>query len=196
MNTAGVLSLSVVAAVVASSATTFGILRLSRPDAAADVAMTTVPPVEGLSEDDARHNLAARHLAMLIDSREPTGEVAPGHVIAQSVPAGSSQPRGKAVSVTLAAPLHTVPALTGLGIDRARAVVEKAGYRLELGAPVAAAGVRAGRVARQTPEVDTPLEPKGTVTIQVAKPHTGVAPSSDTGLKTPWETSSARALTR
>jgi beta-lactam-binding protein with PASTA domain len=128
---------------------------------------------------------------MLVDGRKRTADAEPGHVLSQSVAAGASRQRGEAVSVVLAAPLAIVPALTGLSVDRARQAVTKAGYRLEVGPPIGAPEVRAGRVARQTPEVEAPLEPNGVVTVRVAQRAPAVDRTQGTGLKTPWEAPNA-----
>jgi serine/threonine-protein kinase len=132
------------------------------------VEQASVPNVRGLSEADARTNLEAAGLIALIGQKEMAADAKPGTVVRQSVPAGQPLPKGHQVTLTLADALPKVPNVAGLGTVEARVLVEKDGFKLEVGEPVADARVAVGKIVKQGPAADTPYERGRSVLVQVS----------------------------
>jgi serine/threonine-protein kinase len=132
------------------------------------IELTEVPELKGLVEADARENLRAKRLTMMLKARVPSAEGRPGTVIDQSLPAGQKVPAGGSVAVTLAEELPKVPSLAGLTVAEATAKLAPAGYKLKLGAPVADASVPEGKIVSQDPAADTALEKNVPVLVQVS----------------------------
>jgi beta-lactam-binding protein with PASTA domain len=172
VNASTVILISLFTSVVVSAGTVFAIERLDlipRKDAA-EAPGAMVPDLKGLSEDDARANLTATGLLLVIQGREPSGEAEPGHVIKQASPPGSKVPRGGTVAVTVAKALPKVPSVTGVSSDAAATLLAQAGFTMKLGEPIVSAELAEGKVVSQSPGADTALEKGGTVTVQVAAP--------------------------
>ena len=132
------------------------------------VAQATVPDVRGLSEADARANLEAAGLVALMGPREAAPDAKPNTVIRQSVPARQPLPKGHQVTLTLAEVPPKVPNVTGVGTAEARILLEKDGFKLEVGEPIADPQVPAGKIVKQGPEADVPYEKGRSVLVQVS----------------------------
>lgn len=132
------------------------------------VADTIVPDLRGFSEADARTNAQASHITLLVASREPSGEVKPGSIIRQSIPAGQHVPREHPMSVVIADELPKVPAVTGMTVADATKRLDDKGYKIQAAAPVANATVPEGQIVSQVPAADTPTEKGKVVTVQVS----------------------------
>jgi serine/threonine-protein kinase len=142
----------------------YGIL----PRAAAPVPEASVPELRGVTENDARSNAATAHIALLVASREPSGDVKTGTVLRQSVAAGQHVPRDYPVSIVLADEVTKVPAVTGLAVADATQRVEQRGYHLQVSATVPDPTAPQGSVLDQTPKADSVLAKGETVTVKVS----------------------------
>ena len=120
----------------------------------------------GLTESDARANLQALGLVLMVGGREPHPQATPGTVVRQAMPAGQRVPRGQGISVTLAAAMPKVPDVGGRPLDEATRMLEEAGYTVQVGAAQPHAQVQKGHVVSQSPRAGTALEAKRTVVIQ------------------------------
>jgi serine/threonine-protein kinase len=140
--------------IVVSAATAFGttvyVLRSGRFSPKKE-ARVTVPKLVGISEKDARANLQALHLLLLVGARKPTPDVQPDTVIAQSIPPGQTLPRGQAITVTFAQAPPKVPDVVGHTLDEAKQLLAKQGIGVEEGKPVASKDVAEGHVVLQDP---------------------------------------------
>jgi serine/threonine-protein kinase len=135
---------------------------------AAPVADTIVPNLLGFSEADARANVQASHLTLLVASREPSADAKPGSIVRQSIPAGQHVPREHPVSVVLAEELPKTPMVTGLSVPDATRLLEERGYKLQAGTPVANEKLPAGQILSQTPPAGTPLEKGKPISVEVS----------------------------
>jgi serine/threonine-protein kinase len=125
-----------------------------------------IPSMLGLTETDARANLQALGLVLMVGGREPHPEAQPSTVIRQAMPAGQRVPPGQAISVTLAIAMPKVPDVAGQTIDEATRALETAGFAVQVGAPQPHAEIEKGRVVSQSPKAGTALEAKSTVVVQ------------------------------
>lgn len=134
----------------------------------AQEALSEVPDVQGLSEADARENLRAHKLSLVIKARVASAQGKPGTVIGQSVPAGQKVPENHPIAVTLAEEPPKVPSVIGLTVAEATAQLEKQGYKLTLGELAVDPNVPEGRIISQAPPPDGALEKGGGVVVQVS----------------------------
>lgn len=132
-----------------------------------EVVETTVPDLKGLPEADARANAQASRLSLIVSAREPSGEVKPGSVLRQSIPAGQRVPHDHPVTVVLADDLPKVPAVTGMKLDEARALLEKQGYTLKVRGDLGDAGTSDATIGAQEPASESGLAKGGTVTVEL-----------------------------
>ena len=128
--------------------------------------MVVIPSTLGLTEADARTNLQALGLVLMVGGREPHPQAMPGTVVRQAMPAGQRVPWGQALSVTLAAAIPKVPDVGGRPLDEATRLLEEAGYTVQVGAALPDAEVEKGHVVSQSPKAGTALEAKRTVVVQ------------------------------
>ncbi|MGH3443539.1 MAG: Stk1 family PASTA domain-containing Ser/Thr kinase [Nitriliruptorales bacterium] len=129
-----------------------------------------VPPVEDLSEEDARAELRAAQLVVGERRTEFSTEIARGRVIRTEPPAGRSVPIGSTVTLVVSAGEETeiVPHLEGLLESDARFLLQERGFR-PLVIHEFSDSVEEGNVIRQEPQGGTE-QPKGTeVTIVVSR---------------------------
>ena len=133
------------------------------------VEQVAVPELRGLSEAEARANLKAVGLVFLSAPRESNSSVKPGLVARQSVPPGQSLPRAHPVSVALADELPKVPDVLGLTEGEATVRLGAAGYRVQLGEPIAREGAPAGKVLEQSPKAESPYEKDKAVTLRLTQ---------------------------
>jgi len=164
MRPLAVVLLAFLTSVVTTIGTFYGIARLSP-----HVEQKGVPQLVGLTEQDARGNLGAVGLKMLIAGREDSAEAEPGRVIRQMPAAGQLLAPGAAVSVTFASSPPKVPSAIGKTVPDATRILEQAGYSVEVGEAEASADQAEGLVVLQLPEAGSPLRKKGKVTIRPAK---------------------------
>jgi resuscitation-promoting factor RpfB len=156
----------------------------SSPTASPTPVEVLVPDVEGQSVVAATRALEAEDLAVVVRTK-PTDAARAGAVLQQSIEPGSTLAVGRAVVLTVAESLPTIPNVVGDKLAPAGRTLENRGF-----------GVRVKRetssqpkdtVIRQTPVGGTTARPGRTVLLVVAKPEPPPpAPStSDGGSCTP-----------
>ena len=128
-----------------------------------------VPPVVGLSPEQARGLLEPRGLLLSIDGERQDGSMAPGNVVQQTPLGGSRFRRGELVHVFLArapGPVR-VPKLDGMSVAQAREALQAAG--LSVGKLVdAPAQAGKGMVASTAPQAGTELAAGSQVELTVS----------------------------
>ncbi|HEX5726305.1 MAG TPA: PASTA domain-containing protein, partial [Longimicrobiaceae bacterium] len=132
--------------------------------------LTTVPELAGLTPERARATLERARLRLAgVDSFTVDG--GQGTVQRQQPRAGTRVEPGSGVSITLAVAvaLVTVPNLSGLTPERARAALERARLRLAGVDSLEAEGA-AGTVARQRPAAGAEVRPGSGVSVDVRVP--------------------------
>ena len=168
MHASTVILVAFLTSVFTATGTVYLVERLDLFHKAPAVEQATVPDVRGLSEADARTNLEAAGLIALMGQRETAPDAKPGTVVRQSVPARQPLPKGHQVTLTLAEAPPKVPSVTGLGAAEARVLLEKDGFKLEVGEPMADPQVPAGKIVKQGPQADTPYERGRSVLVQLS----------------------------
>ncbi|MGQ0670818.1 MAG: Stk1 family PASTA domain-containing Ser/Thr kinase [Actinomycetota bacterium] len=128
-----------------------------------------VPPLEGLTLEQAESALAEAHLELGRVRKAYSETVPKGQIIDQSVSVDETAPRGSPIDVTLSkgpTPVP-VPKVIGLTERRATAILERAGYTVATHEEFSDTVVR-GRVISQLPAARDLLAPGQTVTITVS----------------------------
>jgi beta-lactam-binding protein with PASTA domain len=110
-----------------------------------------VPNLVGTSEKDARENLRALGLVLLLGPRQSKAGADPDTVIAQSIAAGQSAQRGDAITLTFPRVAANIPNLIGRSIAEATFLASQQDLKLEQGQPLASNDVPAGQIASQEP---------------------------------------------
>jgi len=127
-----------------------------------------VPDLMGLREADARANLSAIGLKLVVSGREPDDTADEGTVIRQAPKPGEKLPADGAVNLTFALATPKVPDVSGKKIEEATKELEKAGYVVKVGDPEASEKHGEGVVVSTEPEAGEALKAKGTVTLHPA----------------------------
>jgi len=167
MRAYAVVLISLITSVIAAAGTSYAMVRFgwAQPTQPEKLA---IPNLVGLPESDAKNNLAASGLTMMVDAREPADKAEPGTVIRQSPPAGWMADPGQSVSLTFAMALPQVPEVVGRDLAEATELIKRAGYEVETGEPVASAEQPKGVVAKQSPPGGTALKAGEKVTLRVS----------------------------
>lgn len=166
MQTLSAIFVAFVTSVLTTTATVYVIQRY---DVLSDHAPSaSVPDLRGLSEPDARQNLSAAGLTLLIAAREVTPGAKVGTVVQQSIAAGQRIPHEHPVSVTLAEEPPVVPDVGGLTLEEATRRLERAGYKVQVGEGRADAVVPEGHVLAQAPAAASQHAKDALVTLQVS----------------------------
>jgi beta-lactam-binding protein with PASTA domain len=168
MHASTVILVAFLTSVLTSTGTVYLVERLNLFEKPATVEQNAVPNVRGLPEAEARSNLEAAGFIALMGQRELSPDAKPGTVLRQSVPGGQPLPKGHQVTLTIADAPPKVPNVAGLGTAEARILVEKEGFKLEIGEPLVDATVPAGKIVKQGPAADTPYEKGKSVLVQVS----------------------------
>lgn len=161
-----VVLLSVVTAAVTSLAVIFAVPR-SQPGTQA-TERVLVPGLHGLSEADAKINLEAVGLVLMVGGRTATMDAPPGSVLDQEPAAGAEVETGAVVRVTFALPPPIVPSVVGKPLADAKRELVGAGYTVEVGEAIES-DEPAGTVVVQHPGAGTELAPEGKVSVSVSK---------------------------
>lgn len=124
-----------------------------------------VPDLRGLTEADARVNLEAKGLTLMIGGRKADRLAPPGTVLSQTpLPGGKVKP-GTTVSVTLAGESPVVPDLGGRTIAEATVLLEQSGFKIQVGPAAPSDTVAKGHIAKQVPPAGTVYEPGRTIVV-------------------------------
>lgn len=183
MRPLGVVLLALFTSILATAGTMYGAYRLGYLNLAAESPRHAAesprhaPNVVGLTEADARNNLEALGLKLIIAGREASAQAKENTVVSQIPKAGDPVGPDSAVHLTfaLAPPPAKVPDVTGKSVADATKALALAGYDVKVAAGVPHEVHAEGIVATQSPEAGASLAPKETVTI---------APSSGREAKT------------
>lgn len=138
MNTGKVIALSFFVALLTSVATFFALDRLVPPQVQADGPAaepgSEVPPLTGLSPEQARRMLRDTGLLLIVAERVESSEVAEGLIASQTPLPGSVAKEGSEVEVLVSKgmPASKVPDLTGLAREDAVEALERAGLVAEI----------------------------------------------------------------
>jgi serine/threonine-protein kinase len=139
-----------------------------------------VPPLGGLSTEQARGLLEPRGLLLVLDGERADDKVPPGTVSAQRPLGGSRLKRGDQVYAQLARagePLH-VPKLAGMTLDAAKEALGQAKLRLGRTVEAPSDQVTKGLVAASDPAAGSEAKPDTVVDVTVsAGPATQPVPS-------------------
>jgi serine/threonine-protein kinase len=130
-----------------------------------------VPRVLGLSEEEARGDLARQALEATVAAREPHPSAGTGEVIWQDPVAGVAVPRGSAVQLTLSdgPPRVAVPDVRGFDETLARRLLAASGLEVEAVDSVLLKDVPAGTVAGTTPAARESLRVGRGVMLHLAR---------------------------
>lgn len=160
--------IAVVASVLASVATTYGLHALEGPDEPVEPETVEVPAVIGLDRATAAELVQSRGLRLVVAAEEPSAEQPEGSVTQQDPLAQSVVESGGAVEVTLSqgAPMVTVPTLVGLTVDAARSALEGAG--LVVGSQTEGGEGAGGTITASSVEAGTEVDVGATVDLTVA----------------------------
>ncbi|MGH7709275.1 MAG: PASTA domain-containing protein, partial [Vulcanimicrobiaceae bacterium] len=136
-------------------------------------APVAVPSLVSLTLDDAKKQLAQRHLNIVVGDRQATDTIAENVVISQDPKPGATAPAGSPVTVVVS----TGPAQTGVpdvgsqsGADATNAL-NALGFRVRYNYVVQAGGI-VGSVIAQFPAPGTPLAKGASVTLSIVVPGT------------------------
>lgn len=129
-----------------------------------------VPPLDGLTVEQARGLLEPRGLLLVVDEARADGHALPGTLIDQRPLPGSRLRRGDNVHVALvAAPTAVkVPLLTGLTVEAARAILEP--IHLKMGALTKApsTSVPQGQIIASMPATGAEVKVDSTVDLEIS----------------------------
>ncbi len=127
----------------------------------------SVPPVTGLSLDDATSTLKDK--GFKVEQKQEESEKTPNSVIGQDPSSGSKAEKGATVTLTIAqAPqTKTVPPVVGKSWDDASKQLTDVGFTPQKQEQESTQP--AGTVLKQTPDGNTQAQPNSTVTLTVAK---------------------------
>ena len=139
-----------------------------------------VPPIAGLSPEQARGLLEPRGLLLVLDSEKVDDKVAPGSLCEQSPLGGSRLKRGDLVHASLAKAggPHVVPKLIGLTVDAARDLLTEAKLRVGRIVDAPSDTVPRGQVATTAPEPGSEVKSDSAVDLTLSTgPSTQPVPS-------------------
>ena len=164
--------------VVATAATYLGMHFVVEPRL--PVNAVEVPPIAGLSPEQARGLLEPRGLLLVLDAEKVDERVAPGTLCEQSPLGGSRLKRGDLVHASLARAggPHLVPKVIGLTVDAARDAISEA--KLHVGRTVDGPSdtVPRGQVAASSPEAGSEVKVETSIDLTLSTgPSTQPVPS-------------------
>jgi serine/threonine-protein kinase len=168
MHGSTVVLISILTSAVTSVGSVYLVQRFDLFPKNVEIVQAAVPDLNGLPEADARANAQAAKLALIVSSREPSGDVKAGSVIRQSIPAGQRVPHDHPVAVVIAEELPKVPVVTGMTLADAKALLAKQEYSLKVKGTVADAGAPEGTVVSQTPAAESGLAKGSTVSVELS----------------------------
>lgn len=167
----GVIVLAMLTSVATTAGSLYGAFRLGYVGAATEANRAVAPSLLGLTETDAKTNLEALGLKLMVAGREPNPEAEEGTVVSQVPKAGDPIGPDGAVRLTLALAVPKVPDVIGKSVEEAKRALEEAGYAVTVAEPKPNEQHAEGIVAVQTPPAGQRLQTKETVTLE---PSAGV----------------------
>lgn len=129
-----------------------------------------VPAVVGLTLEEAREKLTEAGLVVELGDPDPSSDKAPDTVISQEPGEKAKVDKGSVVVLTVAAAKDevAVPAVAGLPLEEAKAMLSEAGLAPELAGAERASDVPAGTVLKQDPDKDSKVARGTRVALTVA----------------------------
>jgi len=165
----GFVVLVVLVSMVTSIGTMVGFDRWKQLNAPSHEApKVSVPSLKGLRESDARQNIQALGLVLLVGERRAVAGAEAGTVVEQTPAAGQRLEAHAPVTVALARELPKVPSVAGRTLAEATALLAQSGYKLEAGEPIPDANVPKGSVVSQSPEAQAAQETDKPVVVRVS----------------------------
>jgi beta-lactam-binding protein with PASTA domain len=128
----------------------------------------SLPSLKGLSENDARQNVNALGLVLLVSERRAASGAEVGTVVDQSPAAGQQLGAHGTVSVALARELPKVPGVVGRTLTEATTLLAQSGYKVEQAEPIADARVPKGSIVSQLPEAEARQETDKPVVVRLS----------------------------
>jgi len=143
------------------------------------VVASEVPPLVGLSPDQARGLLEPRGLLLALDGEKPDLTVAAGSIAEQNPLGGSRLKRGESVHAMLARrQALQVPNLAGMTADQARAALDRVKLKTGKITEAPSDSVPRGQVASANPAIGADVNPDTIVDLVVSSgPPTTAVPS-------------------
>jgi serine/threonine-protein kinase len=143
------------------------------------VTASEVPPLVGLSPDQARGLLEPRGLLLALDGEKPDSSVAAGSISSQMPLGGSRQRRGDSVHALLAKKVAlVVPNVVNMTPDQAKTALEAIKLRVGKQSEAASPTVPKGMVASTNPAVGAEANPDTLVDLVLSSgPPTAAVPS-------------------
>jgi eukaryotic-like serine/threonine-protein kinase len=134
------------------------------------VAVSDVPPITGLSPDQAHGLLDPRGLLLVLDGEREDPKATPGTIVEHHPLGGSHLRRGDAVHATLArqAPTRVVPALVGLTPEQAKDALTRAKLPLGRSSEAPSDTIAKGMVAASTPAAGVEVKADGSVDLTIS----------------------------
>lgn len=142
--------------------------------------LCVVPTLAGLTEAEAKAKLEAAGCKLGDVKPGPDNPDQAGRIVDQGPTGGTAVPQGTEVDVTVAGPVCTVPALTGMTEAAARSATEAAGCVLVTKAKTTTIPGQVGKVIDQSPEAAFVVSRGSTVNANL-----GVATGSQTVTRGP-----------
>nr|WP_322749467.1 MULTISPECIES: Stk1 family PASTA domain-containing Ser/Thr kinase [unclassified Frankia] len=142
----------------------------------------TVPPVVGLSQNDAVTQLKAAGLTPKVTSFTGASTLKPGYVQSADPDVGTSVTSGETVTISVVSQQITIPDVTSQPLDAAQATLE--GYGLKVIQQSRVSSQPTGTVVAQSPPRSSSVSRTSTVTLYVSQ-------QQQTETQTPTQTPSA-----
>ncbi|WP_416211003.1 Stk1 family PASTA domain-containing Ser/Thr kinase [Frankia sp. Cr2] len=127
----------------------------------------TVPPVVGLSQNEAMTQLKAAGLTPKVISFTGAATLKPGYVQSADPDVGTSVTAGETVTINVVSQQITIPDVTGQPLDAAKATLE--GYGLKVIQQSRVSSQPTGTVVAQNPPTSSSVNRTSTVTLYVAQ---------------------------
>jgi serine/threonine-protein kinase len=134
------------------------------------VASVEAPALGGMTVPQARANMDARGLRLILDEEKPRGDVPPGTICEQRPLAGSMVRRGDEVHAVVARAGDTapVPSVAGMTPAAARQLIEAAHLRVGDSVQAPDAQTAAGLVIASSPPANTTVALGSSVALRVS----------------------------
>jgi serine/threonine protein kinase/beta-lactam-binding protein with PASTA domain len=149
-----------------------------------------VPDVTGRTQEQARAQLTAAGFTVGDVSTQDDPSVDRGEVISTDPAAGSSQPKGTAIAITVASGQVTVPDVTGKSLDDAVAQLRGLGFTTNSATATAATDADPGTVVSQDLSPDTKVDVGSPINLVVAPDRPATPSPTPTPTDSPTATDS------
>jgi eukaryotic-like serine/threonine-protein kinase len=167
MKTTGVVLIAMATSLVTSAGVVYASHRWgSSLMADAPAKLPVAPNLGGLTEADARTNLEAVGLKMMVAARELDANAKEGTVISQTPKPGEPVGDDRAVQLTFALAMPKPPDVVGKSLEEARKALENAGFDVKVAAAVASKTAPKDTVVTQKQSKAPTAKEKGEITLE------------------------------